>query len=339
MSWFKEQLLFSRIEILGLLGIIGIGMLGIIIQFIPDHKGEDYELQLSDIMIEEEVKAFLEKPKKSYKQKKTNNNQFKKPKTAYKKPKVTRHVFDFDPNTVTEDSLVMLGFKNYLAERWVKYRSKGKRFMDLDDVLSVYGIDTSLVEKISEHFLFPEKQQFHSEEKKQFQYKDENKQEYNAMTGQADAYDWTKEKALDPYKVKVKKDLPVFDINSSTKEELMQINGIGPKYASRIIKYRSILGGYSNKDQLRQVYGMTDSTFTLIKDQIAVLSPPDKIRINIVSQKQLAKHYLLSYKMAKLIYVFREEHGAFVDEEDFKAIKGIEAEEIEKIIPYLDFAL
>ncbi len=334
MGWFKEQVQFSRIEILGLLGIVSIGMLGIVIQYIPNDEGTVYDIQLSDIMIDEEMQEFLEPAKAPYKKQTFDYNKKAKPTVA--KPKIDRRVFDFDPNKVSADSLVMLGFRKYLAERWVKFRSAGKSFKELDDVLSIYGIDTSLVMKINEHILFPEKHQYH-EGTKQKEYAispDREIVEKKESDFSIDKKDIATKEEMSSEKI-----LSIYDLNSCTKEDLLQVKGIGPKYASRIIKFRSILGGYSRKDQLLEVYGMTDSTYLSIKDQLSILSPPDKIRINTASQEQMADHYLFSYKMSKLIYAYREEHGAFVDGDAFKEIKGIEAAKIEKIIPYLDFAL
>jgi len=286
MSWLKEQIQFSRIEILGLLGIIGIGMMGIVIQYIPTQEGELYDLQLSDVMVEEEIEAFIKPKEKKY-----------KPRKELK--------------------------KTYAYTR-VKFRNAGKEFRNIGDVLSIYGIDTSLVKEIKAHFNFPVVEQSFAQAEKE---------KRKLVAEESDAFE---EKS---YKVEVKKSNQIFDLNTSTKEELQAISGIGPKYASRIIKYRSILGGYSHKGQLNQVYGMTDSTFQLIKNQLAVLSAPEKIKINTVSQKELSEHYLVSYKMAKVINAYRDEHGAFVTKEDFRAIKGIESDEIEKIVPYLDFGI
>src|SRR5665647_1059817 len=46
------------------------------------------------------------------------------------------------------------------------------------------------------------------------------------------------------------------DLNSADSLHLLEIPGIGPVFASRIIRYRTLLGGYYAVDQLREVYGM-----------------------------------------------------------------------------------
>lgn len=49
----------------------------------------------------------------------------------------------FDPNKVSASELESLGLKEYLAERWVKYRSSGARFQQAEDVLRLYGMDSA----------------------------------------------------------------------------------------------------------------------------------------------------------------------------------------------------
>lgn len=323
MSWLNEQLQFSRIEILGFLGIILIGTIAIIIQYLPSQEDTLYDLRLEDVMVEhkiEETDPQYQNPKT-----KTFHKTHKKFKSSLKKIEKKKEIFNFNPNTISEDSLSLLGFKNYMAKRWVKFREAGKEFKSVDDVLSIYGIDTNLVYRIEQNIQFPIKTFAKAPAEKNDLVKTEVKSKEPVQ--------------VKNYKVKVEKILPPLDLNNCTQEELRKIKGIGPKYAARIIKYRSILGGYAEKNQLMEVYGMTDSTYLSIVDRLTITSPPMKIQINTVSRQELSEHYLVSYKMAKLIHAYREEHGPFVDIEDFKQLKGIPEAKINKIIPYLDFAL
>ena len=47
----------------------------------------------------------------------------------------------FDPNSASEQELVQLGLKEYVAKRLVKYRTKGGRFRSMSDLSKIYGID------------------------------------------------------------------------------------------------------------------------------------------------------------------------------------------------------
>src|SRR5690606_40943919 len=58
------------------------------------------------------------------------------------------------------------------------------------------------------------------------------------------------------------------DINRCTAGELVALPGIGPVLAERIIKYRNLLGGFVDKWQLVEVYGLDSSVARLAAEQL-----------------------------------------------------------------------
>jgi competence protein ComEA len=60
----------------------------------------------------------------------------------------------------------------------------------------------------------------------------------------------------------------VVEINTADSLSIVYLKGIGPGFTKRIMKYRAMLGGFHSINQLKEVYGMTDSTFTLLSSQI-----------------------------------------------------------------------
>lgn len=58
------------------------------------------------------------------------------------------------------------------------------------------------------------------------------------------------------------------NINTATKEELMQLNGIGEVLAQRIIKHRDKVGGFKQISDLLQVEGIGESKYQSIKEDI-----------------------------------------------------------------------
>ena len=65
----------------------------------------------------------------------------------------------------------------------------------------------------------------------------------------------------------------LLDINSATAEELTHLNGIGEHLAAAIIEYRTQNGRFLNIEELMDVSGIGESTFTDIREHIYVVDP------------------------------------------------------------------
>lgn len=62
----------------------------------------------------------------------------------------------------------------------------------------------------------------------------------------------------------------LININIADLEELDTLDGIGPAYAQRIIDYRNTNGQFANIEEIKNVRGIGDVTFSKIKDFITV---------------------------------------------------------------------
>jgi DNA uptake protein ComE-like DNA-binding protein len=116
----------------------------------------------------------------------------------------------------------------------------------------------------------------------------------------------------------------------------VQLYSIGPTFARRILKYRSLLGGYVDKEQLWEVYGMDSVRYNTIAPYVTVdpegVAPLD---LNTVSLDQLKRHPYLDYYQAKAIVLLRERVGRFESVQDLQKVPIIDNETYTKIIPYL----
>ncbi len=60
------------------------------------------------------------------------------------------------------------------------------------------------------------------------------------------------------------------NINKASANQLEALPGIGPVYAQRIVDYRKTNGPFKNKEQIKEVKGIGESTYNKIKDKIVL---------------------------------------------------------------------
>ena len=60
------------------------------------------------------------------------------------------------------------------------------------------------------------------------------------------------------------------NINTAVKEELIELDRIGPKYAERIIEYREKVAPFEKPEDIMKVKGIGKKTYEANKDRIAV---------------------------------------------------------------------
>ena len=112
--------------------------------------------------------------------------------------------------------------------------------------------------------------------------------------------------------------------------------GIGPALASRIIKYRNRLGGFVSTEQLKEVWGMPDSTFQYLKERLTVNEiKVAQLNLNTTDFETLRKHPYINYTFAKVIEAYRRQHGNFVSADDLKKIPVITDSIYRKLLPYV----
>lgn len=130
----------------------------------------------------------------------------------------------------------------------------------------------------------------------------------------------------------------IVELNSTDSAKLTRINGIGPAFAQRILEYRKRLGGFLNKEQLKEVYGLDEEKFNQIKNQIDI-NPAriTKIKINQVDFEGLRRFPYLSNKQTNAIIQYRNQHGNYNTIADMRNIVILNDDILRKIEPYIDF--
>ena len=102
-------------------------------------------------------------------------------------------------------------------------------------------------------------------------------------------------------------DIPKLELNAADSAALVQLKGIGPYYALKILDYRDKLGGFCDVSQLMEVPGIDSARFSGLSDDIRVDSSAiRKIDIWRDSAALLALHPYIGEKGARRIERFRK---------------------------------
>lgn len=150
-------------------------------------------------------------------------------------------------------------------------------------------------------------------------------------------------KRLEPYidlpeQFANKKTDEIIELNTADSARLTQIKGIGAGFASRIIKYRTQLGGFIKKEQLMEIYGIdTAKYYELAPRTIINAAHIHKIHINAVTVDDLRPFPYLNFKQMNALVEYRKQHGDYHSMEDLRQIVILDAEILRKIAPYLTF--
>ena len=216
--------------------------------------------------------------------------------------------FAFDPNTCTREEFDSLGFPNFLSDRIINYRSKGGRFYHAADLLKIYGMDTAFYETVRPYILIQARP---STELKT---------------------------TIDPTESGKKNEVLIsFDINKADTTELKRLKGIGTVLASRIVKYRNMLGGFHDFSQIYEVYGLDSMVVKEIVSHSFISNDfiPKQLNINKASERDFSQHPYIKYKLAKTIIAYRFQHGSFAEIDDLLKIDLIDLEQLNKVRPAL----
>lgn len=218
--------------------------------------------------------------------------------------------FLFDPNNATQAELESLGISSPLAHRIVNYREKGGRFRKKSDLLRIYGLDTTTYSRLYAFIDLPVA---------------------TPALRRATAH------IVKKSPVKRVEGISRFDLNEADTATLKQVRGIGSVLAQRIVRYRSILGGFVARGQLLEVYRL-DSTVVDALFQAAYISDdfvPRRIALNTSSEYDLAGHPYVGKTLAKVIVSYRFQHGSFENIEDIRQIHHVDDSVFQRIRPYL----
>jgi competence protein ComEA len=207
--------------------------------------------------------------------------------------------FAFDPNKIEAKDFKKMGFTDKQTQSFINYRSAGGIFYTKKDFKKLYFVNDEIYELLAPYILLPDS----------ISYKKEDKKFKNNI---------------------------LIELNTVDSLNLIKVPGIGAYRAKKILELRNKLGGFTDYDQLKMIYGFNDSLIETIKPYITI-NPYiiKKININQANIKDMARHPYIGYNLSISIYNYRQNHGDYKYLEELKNLKLINDSIYNKILPYI----
>lgn len=218
----------------------------------------------------------------------------------------------FNPNFISDYKGYLLGMSVKEIDRLHQFRETNKFVNSAKEFQAVTKVSDSLLKILSPNFKFPD----WVTNKKAFQ----NNQSHKFYN-------------------KTEKTIVQKDINLASKEEIMEVYGIGDKISDVILQEKEKFGAFVSIDQLEYVWGVSPEALIDIKKRFFVKpnSQIKKININNLSSKELTKFPYFKYALAKEIVTYRSMNGDFKNVEELAKINNFPVEKLQILALYLEF--
>jgi competence protein ComEA len=320
-DFVKDYLSFTRKERIGVFVLITLIM---VIWFLPSIIGRNISNSLiaadtswMTAAKQLEIKDTGSKQNNYYKNDdEADGNNYAFERKTYKSSNYPKgELFYFDPNSLSADGWKKLGLREKTIGTIQNYLSKGGHFYKPLDLQKIYGLFPDEFERIESYIRIE-----NAERQSGFAYKTSNE---NFPTNTTPALS----------KVSRYKNV---DINNADTSSLISLPGIGSKLAARIVTFRDKLGGFYSVDQIKETYGLPDSSFQKVKQYLTISNASvKKININTATKDEMKMHPYIKWNLANAIVEYRNQHGEYKTVEDIKKIMAVTDEVYIKASPYL----
>ena len=266
------------------------------------------------VLVEDSVKTNFENAQAK------QDSIYKANKRTYKRDTIEIRLQMFDPNTVDSIRLLHLGFQPWQAKNMMKYRAKGGIYRKKEDLKKLYGMTDSMYLALEPYIQIS-----------------------------LDGFQGNGRDQQDEIKII----LQSFNPNTADSCTLVQL-GFKPWQAKNILKYRAKGGKYRKAEDLKRLYGMTDSMYTALEPYIQI--PQERTTGEQNQQDGSTKGYIQkkdtilnlrtadttelkmirgigSYR-AKMIVRYREQLGGYARVEQMMEAKGMEKAIADSILPH-----
>ncbi len=228
--------------------------------------------------------------------------------------------FYFDPNTLGSEGWLKLGLSEKQTRIILNYVMKGGHFRKATDLKKIYGLSAKQDSLLEPYIRVPAEIRNRKDTVVKWVRSASDTQQIVHKSG-------NKLKAGE-----------LLNLNEADSAMLVRLPCIGPAFAKRILSYRERLGGYAEKAQLLEVFGMDEERYTCFAGNISLgEGVTRKLKINKATPEELKSHPYIRWNLAKSIVNYRLKHGPFKSIEELKSIELIDEEFIKRIKPYVSF--
>lgn len=250
--------------------------------------------------------------------------------SSFKKATKKRHAeeayFSFDPNTLSDSGWMSMGLSARQVQVIRNYQRAGGEFRKAEDVGKLYTLPEGWFERHRDDIrIAPRKQQQSSIVSSDTMNKRSNER-------------YQKESSYGSAEPHPTLELPL-ELNAASQDDLEALRGVGEKSAIRILRFREALGGFTDTTQLREVWGLHPEVLKTLLQKIEI--DPSRIRkidLDTASVPTLAAHPYISWKVARSLVRYREQHGRFKKVDDIRASYLVSDSLAERLKPYLHAA-
>ena len=198
-------------------------------------------------------------------------------------------LFNFDPNTIDSMEALRLGIPQKQVNTLLRYRNKGGRFYNKEDIAKLYGLKKELVEKLIPYVVIQNKERNRL-------YRNKLSSAYNKFSSTyKNDDDWS------------------IDINTSDEKQWAMHTKLNAAVIKNIINYRNYLGGFSKLSQIKKVHGFKEADYYLLKPHLTLgklnMHKPNASTMSFEQWKQIG--IFEDREIVKILRI-RKENGGHV---------------------------
>lgn len=153
-------------------------------------------------------------------------------------PGTPAQLFEFDPNTATQEELQRLGLRERTVKSIVNYRSKGGQFRKKEDLKKIYTLAEEDYFRLEPYIRIASNDSYSN-------YNSYDKKEPKTYT------------------------LVAFDPNTATQEELLNL-GLPKGVVTVMLRFREKGGKYRRKEDLKKIYILDEADYLRIEPYISI---------------------------------------------------------------------